>query len=203
MHQVISSRTIRCAMLLLIAGAAAVGCSNNVTSTLTPRPHGPTSAPAPTATPTSAASGTMISPQAAATALAGAVAYFNALPHQNLNSDLTTLAAHMVSSGQFSTAKVGYGGITATFSNGATAVLFADTPETLAYPPASPAASTAVHRNAVPANYASAGRCGNGTGRGHSILGRGTPRGRGFRRRARRLCATNGTRDRPVAPPEK
>ena len=152
MHQVISSRTIRCAMLLLIAGAAAVGCSNNVTSTLTPRPHGPTSAPAPTATPTSAASGTMISPQAAATALAGAVAYFNALPHQNLNSDLTTLAAHMVSSGQFSTAKVGYGGITATFSNGATAVLFADTPETLAYPPASPAASTAVHRNAVPAN---------------------------------------------------
>ena len=48
------------------------------------------------------------------------------MPHTNPSADLATLAAWMVSSGQFTSAKVTPGGITAKLSSGAPAVVFAD-----------------------------------------------------------------------------
>lgn len=51
---------------------------------------------------------------------------YAALPHASLSADLSTLATQMVSSGNFKTAVVTPGGISATLPNGSPALIFAD-----------------------------------------------------------------------------
>jgi hypothetical protein len=64
-------------------------------------------------------------------AAASAQNYYLTLPHTSLASDLTTLAAYMVSSGKFSAAAVSPGGISATLPDGSKYLLFADRVEDL------------------------------------------------------------------------
>jgi hypothetical protein len=118
----------RRALVLAAALAALAGCHSGtssdapiVTPTAAPT-HGAT--PGPTSTP---------NVTAVTTGLQNAQSYFATLPHQNLHSDLNTLAAQMVSSKAFTSATVTYGGITAVAADGTTTLLFADHPEDLGY----------------------------------------------------------------------
>jgi hypothetical protein len=120
------------------------GCSSNPV-TLTPQPAAPTN---PGATPTATAQPTATpaktaSPGPTPTATAGSAAakivaaltdaqsYYANLPTTTPLSELQATAKHMVSSGNFTAAVVGPGGITGTFPGGQQAALFADRREEL------------------------------------------------------------------------
>ncbi len=122
-------RRILCVVALL---AAMTGCHSG-SSSVTPS-VAPTPTPLRSATP-SPAPGATSTPNVAAvtTALQNSQSYFATLPHQNLKSDLSALAAQMVSSKAFTSATVTYGGITAVAADGTTTLLFADHPEDLGY----------------------------------------------------------------------
>ncbi|MBV8600649.1 MAG: hypothetical protein JO359_03685 [Candidatus Eremiobacteraeota bacterium] len=83
------------------------------------------------------------------TALQNVESYYLTLPHTSISSDLQALAAHMTASGQFAGATVATGGVDATFSNGAHALIFADKPEDLAGPYSSGAKMTSAREAAV------------------------------------------------------
>jgi hypothetical protein len=65
-------------------------------------------------------------------ALASTQSYYATMPHTNVVSDLTALAAEMVSSKAYATAVVSPGGISATLPDGTKTFIFADQPENLA-----------------------------------------------------------------------
>ena len=131
------------------------GCSGNSVS-LVPVKKSPSPIASPsarlTATPTPSLTPTPISSSAAANvaavtaALQGTESYYATLPHQNIVTDLKTLAAHMVSSGAYSAANVSYGGITAVTASGTPVLIFADRPDALGYG-ATPSEKTAAMQN--------------------------------------------------------
>jgi hypothetical protein len=121
----------------LAALALAAGCHGGGSS--------PAPAVAPTPTPIRSASpsptpGSTSTPNVAAVtaALQDTRSYFATLPHRNLQTDLSALAAQMVSSKAFTSAAVTDGGITAVAADGTKTLVFADHPEALGYT-ASPA----------------------------------------------------------------
>ncbi len=94
--------------------------SAGATSTPTPAPSAtPSNAPSPGATSSAAIA-------AANASLTNVQTMYAALPHASLSADLSTLASQMVASGQFKTAAVTPGGISATLPNGSPALVFAD-----------------------------------------------------------------------------
>jgi hypothetical protein len=108
--------------LVLGVVAAVAGCG--VRASTVPHLGGPFASP----TPTPGAGGTTL----AETALQNVQTTYQGLPHTSVLGDLNALATSMVSSGAFKTATVVPGGISATLSNGATALVFADRVENLA-----------------------------------------------------------------------
>ncbi len=86
--------------------------------------------PTPAATPP--ASGALLPIASVSAAIASVGSYYQTLPHTNLSSDLQSLAAHMVSSGQYKTAIISPGGISATLSDGELTLVYADAPEDVA-----------------------------------------------------------------------
>jgi hypothetical protein len=125
-------RRILCVFAVL---AAMTGCGGGSSVTPiaghSPNP-GPTSIRSASPSPTPGATST---PNVAAVtaALQSTQSYFATLPHQSLQSDLSALAAQMVSSKAFASATVTYGGITAVAADGTKTLLFADHPEDLGY----------------------------------------------------------------------
>src|SRR5579884_3034161 len=103
-------------------------CSTR-TSAVPPARHAGAT-PAPTATPV--ASGTLLPIASVSAAIASVGSYYQSLPHTSVSSDLQSLASHMVSSGQYKTAVVSPGGITATLPDGELTLVFADAPEDVA-----------------------------------------------------------------------
>jgi hypothetical protein len=124
---------MRLFLTLGLAGALA-GCGGAHSAAV---PHAPGSTPSPTPLP-----GTGPTP-AAASALQSVQTVFQSLPHTSVTSDLTALAAQMVSSGTFKTATIVPGGISATLPNGTPTLVFADRVENLG-------GATASLRRAVP-----------------------------------------------------
>ncbi|HEX3468724.1 MAG TPA: hypothetical protein VHT05_11655 [Candidatus Elarobacter sp.] len=86
----------------------------------------------PTASPTPAGGASMLPIATVSAAIASVGTYYQTLPHTNLSSDLQSLATHMVTSGQYKTAVVSPGGITATLSDGELTLVYADAPEDVA-----------------------------------------------------------------------
>ena len=131
------SMTIRPIILLgLAAVAIAAGCSGSPVNLL---PHGsgghPTSAPTHTATPAPTPtpnSGPTMTVSAVETALVNVQASYQNLPHTSLASDLSALAAQMVSSHAYRSAVVEPGGIAAKLPDGTRVLVFADRAEDLA-----------------------------------------------------------------------
>jgi hypothetical protein len=64
-------------------------------------------------------------------ALQSVQTFYQSLPHTSVTSDLSALAAQMISSGTFKTATVVPGGISATLPDGTLALVFADRAENL------------------------------------------------------------------------
>jgi hypothetical protein len=123
-------RSLRRKALLLLGSLTFVaGCGGTGGSV------GPIAAATPAGTASATPPATSSGPNVAAVtaALQSAQAYYATMPHQDLNTDLTALAAEMVSSKAFATAVVSYGGITATLPDGTPALIFADHAETLGY----------------------------------------------------------------------
>ena len=109
--------------VFLLIGIVAVVAGCGARSTSVPRLAGAT--PSPTPLP-----GTGSTP-AAVPALQSAQTIYQSLPHTSVTSDLTALAAKMVSSGTFKTATIVPGGISATLPNGTPTLVFADRVENL------------------------------------------------------------------------
>ncbi|HEX3466914.1 MAG TPA: hypothetical protein VHT05_02315 [Candidatus Elarobacter sp.] len=120
----------RRALLLVAALALFAGCHGGTSSAFVPRSGG---GPAASPTPTPGApggAGTLSAAQANATTQ-NVENMYAALPHTSVSADLSALAAQMVSSGQYTSAVVNPGGITAVLPNGITEVFFADVPQDL------------------------------------------------------------------------
>ena len=109
--------------VFLLIGIVAVVAGCGARSTSVPRLAGAT--PSPTPLP-----GTGSTP-AAVPALQSAQTIYQSLPHTSVTSDLTALAAKMVSSGTFKTATIVPGGISATLPDGTLTLVFADRVENL------------------------------------------------------------------------
>jgi len=123
--------TVRARILLLLAVVAvAAGCGGSSVSLV---PHGgsPSSRPTgshtatPTPTPTPNGGPTM-TVTAVQTALVNVQTIYQNLPHTSLASDLSTLAAQMVSSRAYRSAVVEPGGIAAKLPDGTRVLVFAD-----------------------------------------------------------------------------
>ncbi len=110
----------------MAAGAALIlaACGGGHATVVPARP-GSTNAPG------GGSPGTSMSSAQIAAALQSVQTYYQTLPHAAVSADLQQLAAHMTASGTFATATVASGGITATFSDGSPAAVFADKPEDL------------------------------------------------------------------------
>jgi hypothetical protein len=111
---------MRLFLMLGLAGALA-GCGARSSAV----PHAPGAVPSPTPLP-----GTGPTP-AAVPALQSVQTTYQSLPHTSVTSDLTALAAKMVSSGTFKTATIVPGGISATLPDGTPTLVFADRVENL------------------------------------------------------------------------
>jgi len=109
--------------VFLLFGIVAVVAGCGARSTSVPRLAGATPSP----TPAAGASGT----PAAVPALQNVQTIYQSLPHTSVTSDLTALAAKMVSSGTFKTATIVPGGISATLPDGTPTLVFADRVENL------------------------------------------------------------------------
>ncbi len=127
-----SARSFRRRLLGLAALALLAGCHGGTSSVAPGVAPAPTPirsvSPGPTPGPTSTPNLAVVT-----SALQSAQSYFATLPHQNLQSDLSALAAQMVSSKSFTSATVAEGGITAVAADGTTTLVFADRPEVLGY----------------------------------------------------------------------
>jgi hypothetical protein len=131
---------IRCA-LLLVALSVLAACGGGGVSTLPVKGHA--SAPS---TPGPGATGTL-TPAQITTAFQNVEATYQGLPHTSTASDLSALAAQMVSSGAFKSAIVSTGGISARLPDGTPVLIFADRFEDLGTTASSsriPASSTRV-----------------------------------------------------------
>lgn len=115
-------------LLLLAALALFSGCHGGSVASL-PRLAGGGTTP----TPAPGSTGTLTAAQVT-TAMQNVENSYLALPHTSVQSDLSALAAQMVSSGAYKAATVNPGGITATLPDGSTAVFFADVPADLGLP---------------------------------------------------------------------
>jgi hypothetical protein len=112
------SPLMRLFLVLGLAGALAA-CGGRSGAVPNQRGGGPTAPPSGGPTPE------------AVPALQSAQTFYQSLPHTSLTSDLSALAAQMVSSGTFKTATVVPGGISATLPDGTPALVFADRAENL------------------------------------------------------------------------
>jgi len=120
---------------LFLIAVGAVACSGG---TVTVVPHGKASSgpgsrtsatPTPSPAPSPSSSGSLLPDAVVSAAVSSVGSYYATLPHTNLTSDLQSLANNMVSSGQFKSAIVSPGGITATLSDGEVTLVYADAPE--------------------------------------------------------------------------
>jgi hypothetical protein len=109
--------------VFFLIGIVAVVAGCGARSTSVPRLAGATPSP----TPSSGGAGT---PEAVP-ALQSVQTIYQSLPHTSVTSDLTALAAKMVSSGTFKTATIVPGGISATLPDGTPTLVFADRVENL------------------------------------------------------------------------
>jgi hypothetical protein len=137
----------RASILLLALIAAAVGCGGGSAHV----PHGSQIPRNLTPTPAPTSSFTMTAAQVT-TALQGVQTTYQTLPHTSLRTDLSTLAAAMVSSKTYRSAIVVPGGIAAKLTDGTPVLVFADRMEDLGGASASARLRTSVapHRLDLP-----------------------------------------------------
>jgi hypothetical protein len=110
-----------CCMAVAVVAAA---CGGGGGSAFAPQPN-------PSRHPSPAPSGSPLTAAQVTTKLQNVESTYQNLPHTSVESDLTTLAKQMVSSGAFEAAAVEPGGIVARLSDGKIALVFADRAEDL------------------------------------------------------------------------
>jgi hypothetical protein len=113
-------------LLPLAVLAVAVAACGGGGSSLLPRHQA-----APTPSMSALPMGQLIPATQVTTDLKAVGAYYATLPHASINTDLQSVATHMVTSGVYTSATVLPGGISATLPDGTRALVFADIPDEL------------------------------------------------------------------------